>query len=125
VLLGVFGALALLVMTVGVYGVIAFMTTRRLPELGVRLALGATRGEIQRVVLRDALAMTIGGIAVGVAAALALGRFIENQLYGVTPTDQPTFAAAAVLVLLAVLLACWRPARRASRLDPIAVLRAE
>ena len=124
-LLGVFGGIALLLMTVGVYGLLAFTTTQRLPEMGVRIALGAARGDIHRLILRDAFVMTTAGIVVGVVAALGLGRFIADQLYGVTPTDRLTFLTVTAVVVLVVAVACWRPARRAARVDAVTVLRQE
>jgi ABC-type antimicrobial peptide transport system permease subunit len=115
--------MALVLLTVGVYGLLAFTTAQRLPELGVRIALGATRRQIHRLILRDALLMTIAGIAAGVLAALALGRVIADQLFGVTPTDPPTFVFVVGIVLAIVGLACWRPVRRAGRVDAVSVLR--
>jgi ABC-type antimicrobial peptide transport system permease subunit len=110
-------------MTVGVYGLLAFTTAQRLPEIGVRVALGATRRQIHKLVLRDAALMTGVGVLLGLLAALALGRFIADQLYGVTPTDPTTLVAVTLLVIVVVGLASWRPARRAGRIDPILVLR--
>ena len=115
--------MALLLMTVGIYGLLAFTTAQRLPEIGVRVALGATRRQIHRLVLRDAAMMTAIGVVVGLLAALGLGRFIADQLYGVTPNDPATMATVAALVVVVVGLACWRPVRRAGRVDPIDVLR--
>lgn len=123
VLLGSFAAMALVLLTVGVYGLLAFTTAQRLPELSVRIALGATRRQIHGLVLRDALLMTVAGIAVGVLAALALGRVIADQLFGVTPTDPPTFIVVVAIVMAIVGLACWRPVRRAGRVDAVSVLR--
>jgi putative ABC transport system permease protein len=124
-LLGAFAGIALLLMTAGVYGLLAFTTAERLPEIGVRMALGATRRQVHRLVLRDAALMTGIGVAIGLAAALALGRFIADQLYGVTATDPSTLVAATALVVAVVGLACWRPVRHAGRVDPIVVLRHE
>jgi putative ABC transport system permease protein len=122
-LFGIFGGLALLLMTVGVYGLLAFTTAQRLPEMGVRIALGAGRPQIRRLILRDALVMTVLGVAGGVAAGLALGRYIEGELYGVTPTDFLTYLVVTAAVTLTVALACWRPARKAATVDPVVVLR--
>jgi predicted permease len=124
-LFAVFGALALLVMTVGVYGLLAFTTAQRLPEMGVRVALGASRGQIRGLILRDALTTTVLGVAGGIVAGLALGRFIEGELYGVTSTDGVTHLVVIAVVSLVVALACWRPARKASRVDAVVVLRQE
>ena len=122
-LLGSFAGIAVLLMTVGVYGLLAFTTAQRLPEIGVRVALGATRRQIHKLVLREAAMMTAVGVLLGLLAALALGRFIADQLYGVTPTDPTTLVAVTLLVIVVVGLASWRPARRAGRIDPILVLR--
>jgi predicted lysophospholipase L1 biosynthesis ABC-type transport system permease subunit len=122
-LLGTFAGIALGLMTVGVYGLLAFTTAQRLPEIGVRLALGATRRQIHALVLRDAGMMTVVGIAMGFAAALALGRFLADQLYGVTPSDPATLGAATMTVIAIVGVACWLPVRRAGRVDPVVVLR--
>src|SRR5262245_40316854 len=124
-LLGVFAGLALFLMIVGVYGLLRFTTSQRLPEMGVRIALGAGRRDIHRLILRDAFAMTAVGIVTGIAAALALGRYISDQLYGVVPTDMPTLFTVTAVVIGVVALACWRPARRAARVDPVVVLRQE
>jgi predicted permease len=124
-LLGTFASMALLLMTVGIYGLLAFTTAQRLPEIGVRVALGATRRQIHGLVLRDAAKMAGIGIVIGLAAAVALGRFIADQLYGVTPDDPVTMVMVTVLVVVVVGLACWRPVRHAGSVDPIAVLRHE
>jgi putative ABC transport system permease protein len=124
-LLGTFADMALLLMTVGVCGLIGFTTAQRLPEIGVRVALGATRRQIHRLVLRDAAMMTGTGVIIGLLSARALGRFIADQLYGVTPNNLATMAAVAVLLVVVVGLAYWRPVRHAGRVDPIVVLRHE
>lgn len=125
VLLGTFAAVALLLMTIGVYGLLAFTTAQRLPEMGIRAALGATRRQLHVLVLRDAIVMTAAGVLVGALAAVALGRLIADQIFGVAPTDPLTFASVIGLVVLIVGLACWRPVRRAGRVDPAVTLRAE
>jgi putative ABC transport system permease protein len=122
-LLGAFAVMALTLMTAGVYGLVAFTTTRRRSEMGVRLALGARRHQIEQLILRDGLTLAVGGLVIGIIAALLAGQLIADQLYGVAPTDRLTFIVVTVLVLAVVLLACWLPARRASRVDPIVVLR--
>jgi putative ABC transport system permease protein len=124
-LLGAFAVMALVLMSAGVYGLVSFTTAQRLPEMGVRIALGAPRGEVHRLILRDALAMTSVGLVAGLAAAVGAGRFISDQLNGVTPTDRLTYAVVTALVVLVVTIACWLPARRASRVDPLVVLRQE
>lgn len=122
-LLGTFAGMAIGLMAVGVYGLLAFTTTQRLPEIGVRVALGATRRQIRTLVARDAARMTAAGIAIGLAVALALGRFLADQLYGVTPFDPATLSLATAVVVFTVAVACWLPARRAARIDPLVVLR--
>ncbi len=122
-LLGTFAGIALGLMTVGIYGLLAFTMAQRLPEIGVRLALGATRRQIHALVLRDAATMTVVGVGIGLAAALALGRFLADQLYGVTPSDPITLGMATTTVIAVVGVACWLPVRRAGRVDPIVVLR--
>jgi predicted permease len=124
-LLGSFAGMALILMTVGVYGLLAFTTAQRLPEIAVRVALGATRSQISTLVLRDAAMMTGVGIVGGLLAALALGRFIEDQLYGVAPNDPIAMAAVAGLIVVVVGLACCRLVSHAGRVDPIKVLRHE
>jgi ABC-type antimicrobial peptide transport system permease subunit len=123
ILLGAFAGLALVLMAAGVYGLLAFLATARLPEMGVRMALGASRSSVLGLVLREGWTTAAGGVAVGLLAALALGRFIEDQLFGVKPTDPSTFVAVAALVFAVVTAACWWPAWRAAKVDPISVLR--
>jgi len=122
-LVGVFAALALLLAMVGVYGVIAYSVGQRVQELGVRLALGAQRGQVQWLVVRQGLTVALLGIALGGCAAFALAKLLQSQLFEVSPAD-PTVLLGGAAVLLAVsLLASWLPARRASRVDPAAALR--
>jgi putative ABC transport system permease protein len=125
VLLGAFAGASLILMAVGVYGLLAFTTAQRLPEIGVRVALGATRRQVGRLVLSSAV-WTVGvGLLIGLAAALGLGRLIADQLFGVAPDDPSMLGLVTLVVVLAVGLACWRPVRHAARVDPIAVLRHE
>jgi putative ABC transport system permease protein len=124
-LLSLFGLLALTLAAVGVYGVVSFAATERTREMGVRMALGAARGEILRLMLARSLRSVVVGIAVGVAAALALARLIASLLFGVGPADPVTFAAVAAALVAVGLLASYIPARRATRVDPVAALRAE
>ena len=120
-----FGALALLLSLVGLYGVVSFTVAQRTREIGVRMALGATRFATLWLVLRDALVMTTVGIAIALPSIWALGRVIESQLYEVTPTDPPTIAIATVLLCSATLMAALIPARRASAVNPADALRLE
>jgi putative ABC transport system permease protein len=124
-LLGVFAAVALTLGAVGVYGVMASWVTERTHEIGIRLALGATRGEVAALVVRQALRPAAAGVLVGGGAALALTGLLRNLLYGVAPRDPVTFAAAPVLLGVVALAASWIPARRAAGLDPVGALRRE
>ncbi|PTY02847.1 hypothetical protein DB347_23170 [Opitutaceae bacterium EW11] len=118
-------ALALLLACVGLYGLMAYNVARRTGEIGVRMALGATRREIAWPVLREALWLALAGMAVGLPAALGLARLIRNQLYGVSASDPLTLVAGAALLVGIVCAAAWFPARRASRVDPLIALRSE
>jgi predicted lysophospholipase L1 biosynthesis ABC-type transport system permease subunit len=124
-LLGVFGGLALLLATVGVYGVTAQAAGRRRRELGIRVALGADRNSIATLVLRQGMAAVVGGLAVGLVLSLVGSRALAAYLHGVTPTDPATLVAVSGLLAMAGFVACWVPARRATRLDPSDSLRAE
>ncbi|MGH9380889.1 MAG: ABC transporter permease [Thermoanaerobaculia bacterium] len=124
-LLGAFAGLALLLAAVGTYGVISFNVKRRTYELGIRMALGACRAEIARIVLRQGVTMTLGGIGLGLLGALAMARALTTLLYDVAPWDGWTFAGAASLLTAVALLASYIPARRATRVDPIITLRSE
>jgi predicted permease len=124
-LLGIFAAVGLAVALLGVYGVVSYSVARRTQEIGVRMALGAARADILRMVLRQGLFLVAWGAAIGTAGALGATRAIASELYGVTPTDPATFAAAVLLMLLVGCLACWIPARRAVRVDPLIALRYE
>jgi putative ABC transport system permease protein len=120
-----FGVVALLLAGIGVYGLINYSVTQRRQEIGVRVALGADRAEIYRLVMADALKLTLAGLALGVAAALPCARLIRTQLYGVTTSDPTTYAAIMGLLLTVGIAATLVPARRASRVDPIVALRTE
>jgi predicted permease len=124
-LLGGFSALALLLAMMGVYGVVSSMAMQRTPEIGVRIALGAQGKDILRLILAQGLRPVIFGAAIGLIAALALGRALTGLLYGVKAADPATIVAVALLLSLAALLACYLPARRAMKIDPMTALRAE
>ena len=125
VVLGVFAALALLLTLVGLYGVLAYAVSRRRREIGIRMALGAQRGNVLRLVLREGLQLAALGIAAGLLGALAVVRFMGNLLYDIKPTDPVTFVAIPLLLGTVALLACWVPARRAVKVDPMEALRYE
>jgi len=124
-LLGSFALLAMILATVGIYGVISYSVTRRTHEIGIRLALGAERGRIQRMVVGRALIYGSAGVAIGVAGGLALTRLLRSMLYDVSATDPAVFAAASLFLLAIAALAGYVPARRASRTDPCVALRNE
>jgi putative ABC transport system permease protein len=120
-----FGVVALLLAGIGVYGLINYSVTQRQQEIGVRVALGAARREIYRLVMTDALKLTLSGLAIGVVAALPCAKLISTQLYGVSASDPATYASIMALLLAVGVVATLLPARRAARVDPIVALRAE
>ncbi|MGC2331849.1 MAG: ABC transporter permease [Candidatus Acidiferrales bacterium] len=124
-LLIAFAALALILASVGMYGVISYSVTERVREIGIRMALGAQQQDILRGVLGQGARITLTGIAIGVAASFGLTRLIATMLFGVSATDPLTFAAVVALLFAVALLACWIPARRAMRVDPMVALRHE
>lgn len=124
-LMGTFGALALALTLVGVYGVLSFQMAQRTHEIGVRIALGATRGDVWKLVIGKAAKVAVIGVVVGLLSAFALTRLMVSLLYGVQPTDPVIFASVAVVVLLVALLAAYVPARRAMQVDPMVALRYE
>ena len=122
-LLGGFAGLALLLAAIGTYGVLSYMVAERRREIGIRMALGADQGNVLSHVLKQGLTLTTVGVAAGLAGAFALNRLIASMLYGVQPTDPATLVIVVVTITLVAALACWLPAWRASRVDPIVVLR--
>ena len=125
ILLEIFAMLALGLSCVGIYGVISYLVTQRTREIGVRMALGAQRSDVMRLILGEGAKMAFIGVTVGLAAALGLIRLISSQLFGVSAHDPLTFIAGAILLTLVALLACYIPARRAVRVDPMVALRCE
>jgi ABC-type antimicrobial peptide transport system permease subunit len=124
-LLAAFAGLAVLLSAIGIYGVIAYTVTQRLPEFAMRLALGAGRGEVAKLVFRQGLIVAAIGTAAGAVGTVAVTRFAGPQLYQVSPTDPWVFALVVALLLAVAAIASWLPARRASSVDPMVVLRRE
>ncbi|HXN51216.1 MAG TPA: FtsX-like permease family protein [Candidatus Acidoferrum sp.] len=124
-LFGVFAGLALLLACIGIYGVLAYLTGQRVPEIGVRIALGASAREVVWLVLRQSLAMIFGGVAAGIFAALAAARLLERSVAGVRSVEPLAFTIMIAILVVAGLFASWLPARRASKVDPIVALRYE
>ncbi|MGH9850725.1 MAG: FtsX-like permease family protein, partial [Blastocatellia bacterium] len=124
-LVGGFALIALLLAAVGIYGVLSFAVSERRQEIGIRIALGARRFDILRLVVGQALALTLAGMLIGLAGSLLLTRFMTNLLYGVSPTDPRILLLVAMALTLVALLACYVPARRAMKVDPMIALRCE
>ncbi|HTV59730.1 MAG TPA: ABC transporter permease [Verrucomicrobiae bacterium] len=125
ILLGVFAALALALSSIGIFGVISYVVGQRTHEIGIRIALGAQRSDVLRLMLGEGMKMTLIGVAIGVGVALGVTRLMENMLFGVSATDPVTFAGVALILTGVALLACYFPARRAMRVDPMVALRYE
>ena len=125
VLLASFAALALVMAAVGVYGVISYAVRQRTHELGIRMALGATAPDVLKLILSQGLRLALMGVAIGLLVAFALTRWMESLFFGVRPTDPLTFGMIAGVLLTVSLLACWIPARRAMKVDPMISLRCD
>jgi putative ABC transport system permease protein len=124
-LVGIFATVALVLASIGVYGVMAFIVAGRSREIGIRLALGARPSDVRSMILRDGAALTTVGVAIGVITAFALTRMMEALLFETPATDPVTFLTVAAVIAIAAMLACWVPARRSTRVDPVIALRAE
>jgi putative ABC transport system permease protein len=124
-MLGAFAVAGLTLTLVGLYGVVSYMAGQRTREIGIRVALGAQRSNVLRLVLSQGVRLTVVGAIAGVLGSLALTRLLKSELFDIKPTDPATLIGAAVLMLLVALAACYLPARRATRVDPLVALRHE
>jgi ABC-type antimicrobial peptide transport system permease subunit len=118
-----FGVLALVLACVGIYGIMTYTVTQRTNEIGIRLALGAQRGRVRAMVLRETGWLAMFGVIAGIAIALGLGRLVKSMLYGLSPNDPISLTSAALLLLAIAIIAAWIPAARASRIEPMEALR--
>jgi putative ABC transport system permease protein len=122
---GLLAVLALVLVCVGLYGLLSYEVSRRTREIGIRSALGAHQRDVLRLVIGQGICLALVGIAIGVTAALGVTRYLQSMLYGVRPSDPLTFMATAILLITVALLACYIPARRAAKVDPMVALRYE
>ena len=124
-MMGIFAVLALLLASIGLYAVMAYIVRQRTREFGIRIAVGATGGEVVSMTIREGMLLVTAGIAIGLILARVLTSALETLLFGISDTDAPTFIGVAVILSVVALCACYLPARRASRVDPVAALRHE
>jgi putative ABC transport system permease protein len=124
-LLAIFAGLALILASIGIYGVMSYSVTQRIHEIGIRMALGARPVDVLKLVVKQGLALALVGVFVGLIVSIALTRVLASQLYGVTPTDPVTFTAISVLLILVAVIACSIPAIRAAKVDPMIAVRYE
>jgi len=125
VIFGVFGTVALLLAAMGVYGVTSYAVAQRTQEIGIRMALGARMADVLKLVLKGGMSLALIGAAIGLAGAFAITRVMSSLLFGVAPTDRATFIVVALVLLAVAFLACFIPARRATKVDPLVALRYE
>jgi len=124
-LMGLFGSLALILAAVGIYGLLSYAVTQRTQEIGIRMALGAQFKDVLTLILKQGMILTLIGEAIGLMGAFALARLIRSLLFGVTPNDTMTFVSVSIVLTFIALLACYLPARRATKIDPLVSLRYE
>ena len=124
-LMGIFASIGLILVTIGVYSVLAYTAARRTHEIGIRMALGAEKRDVLKLVINMGLRLVVLGVAIGLAVSLGAVRAIASLLWGVSPYDPVTLFAVPLLLLLTGVIACWVPARRAARVDPLVALRYE